>query len=112
MKNITLLVLILLFKLSSYSQNLFTYSIEEFKADTENQMLSFSMLDDSLYAVSDLSRAHIEIINKNTGETVRKIGKRGRGPGEIGRINFFTYDKVNQVFTVFDSGGFSIKRFN
>jgi hypothetical protein len=112
MHYLSILTFILFFTSISFAQDLFNYSVEEFKADTENQMLSFSMLDDSLYAVSDLNRAHIEIINKNTGVTVRKIGKRGRGPGEIGRINFFTYDKVNQVFTVFDSGGFSIKRFN
>ena len=58
--------------------------------------------DEERIYVVDFKEAHIKVFDRN-GNYVKTIGKKGQGPGEIGRTNYVSITSENEIM-VLDGG--------
>lgn len=65
---------------------------------------------DNTYIVSDAETGCLKVFNEN-GQLVRVIGRKGQGPGEIGKSYVFTVNKQNGDIYSFDSDNHRISIF-
>lgn len=70
--------------------------------------LDVALFGDRLYVV-DFDRHGVVVVDKETGKTVKTIGKRGTGPGEFDRPTHLRVDRKGNLF-VNDSFNFRVQK--
>lgn len=79
--------------------------------NSSNELFSFNVINDSLFVFSDLRLPYVVLYDNINDIELAILGSRGRGPKEIGRINYSTYNKKTKEIYIYDSVNLKILRF-